>query len=174
MKSNYFSGFCLNNEKELFCEYLIENDFTLSGFSYGAIKVFEEALNSDKRIDLIQLFSPAFFQTQNQKFERMQLMFFKKDSKSYCENFLKNISYPSSIDVSKYFKEGSFEELQTLLTYKWDEEKINQLLKKGTKIEVYLGKEDKIIDSKKAYEFFKDFSTVYFMKNNGHILKGIL
>lgn len=172
MKSKYFSGFSLENEKELFSEYLIENDFIISGFSFGAIKAFEEALSSDKRIDLLQLFSPAFFQTQNEKFVRMQLMFFKKDSKSYCENFLKNISYPSLSDTSKYFREGTFEELQTLLSYKWEEEKLNRLLKKGTKIEVYLGALDKIIDSSKAYEFFKDFSTVYFIKNSGHILKG--
>lgn len=172
MKSKYFSGFSLENEKELFNDYIIENDFTISGFSFGAIKAFEEALNSEKRVDLLQLFSPAFFQTQNEKFVRMQLMFFKKDSKSYCENFLKNISYPSNIDTSVYFKEGTSEELQTLLTYKWDEEKLNKLLEKGTKIEVYLGGVDKIIDSSKACEFFKNFSTVYFIKNSGHILKG--
>ncbi len=172
MKSKYFSGFCLNGEKELFSEYLIENDFTISGFSFGAIKAFEEALNSEERVDLIQLFSPAFFQTQNEKFVRMQLMFFKKDSNSYCENFLQNISYPSDIEVSKYFKEGTYEELETLLTYKWDEKKLNRLLERGTQIEVYLGGVDKIIDSGKAYEFFKDFSTVYFIKNSGHILKG--
>ncbi len=172
MKSRYFSGFSLENEKELFNDYIIENDFTISGFSFGAIKAFEEALNSDKRVDLLQLFSPAFFQTQNEKFVRMQLMFFKKDSKSYCENFLKNISYPSNIDASKYFNEGTYEELQTLLTYKWDEQMLNRLLEKGTKIEVYLGGVDKIIDSSKAYEFFKNFSTLYFIKNSGHILKG--
>lgn len=172
MKSKYFSGFSLKDEKELFSEYLIENDFTISGFSYGAIKAFEEALSSEKRVDLLQLFSPAFFQTQDEKFVRMQLMFFKKDSKSYCDNFLKNISYPSNIDVSDYFKEGTIEELETLLSYKWEEEKLNRLLSKGTKIEVYLGSDDKIIDSSKAYEFFKNFATVYFIKNNGHILKG--
>ena len=172
MNSRYFSGFSLENEKELFSEYIIENDFTISGFSYGAIKAFEEALNSQKRVDLLQLFSPAFFQPQNEKFVRMQLMFFKKDSKNYYENFLKNISSPSSFEVSTYFKEGTSEELQTLLTYKWDEEKLNALLNRGTKIEVYLGGVDKIIDSPKACEFFKDFSTVYFMKNYGHILKG--
>ena len=172
MKSKYFSGFSLKDEKELFSEYLVENDCTISGFSYGAVKAFEEVLNSEKRVDLLQLFSPAFFQTQNEKFIRMQLMFFNKDSKSYCENFLKNISYPSNIDSSVYFQEGSYEELQTLLTYKWDEEKLNKVLEKGTRIEVYLGGVDKIIDSSKAYEFFKDFSTVYLIKNSGHILKG--
>ena len=172
MKSNYYSGFSLKEEKELFSEYLVENEFTVSGFSFGAINAFEKILSSETRVDLLQLFSPAFFQTQDEKFVRMQLMFFKKDSKSYCDNFLKNIAYPSSFDTLPYFKEGTYEELQTLLTYKWDKEKLNKVLEKGTKIEVYLGGVDKIIDSSKAYEFFKDFSTVYFIKNSGHILKG--
>lgn len=171
MTSKYFSGFSLENEKEIFSEYLIENDFTVSGFSYGAIKAFEEVLNSDERVDLLQLFSPAFFQTQNEKFVRMQLMFFKKDSKAYCENFLKNIASPSNFNMIQYFKEGSFEELQTLLSYKWSEEKLNKLLNKGVKIEVYLGSDDKIIDSKNSSLFFKEFATVYFIKNSGHILK---
>ncbi len=61
MISNYFSGFSLENEKEIFDDYIIENDFTISGFSYGAIKAFEEVLNGSKRVDLLQLFSPAFF-----------------------------------------------------------------------------------------------------------------
>ena len=41
MISKYFSGFSLENEEELFSKYIIENDFTISGFSYGAIKAFE-------------------------------------------------------------------------------------------------------------------------------------
>lgn len=172
MTYNYYSGFSLKNEKEIFAEFIKENDFTVSGFSYGAIKAFEDVLKSDERVDLLQLFSPAFFQTQSEKFIRMQLMFFKKDSKSYCENFLKNISAPSNFDMSSYFKEGSFEELQTLLTYKWDEDKLNRVLNRGIKIEIYLGSDDKIIDSQKAMEFFKEFGTVYFIKNSGHILKG--
>ena len=86
----YFSGFCLKNEDELFDEYLIKNDFTISGFSYGAIKAFEYALVTQKRIDKLQLLSPAFFNDKDTKYKRMQLMFFKKDNKTYCENFLNN------------------------------------------------------------------------------------
>ncbi len=170
MTSNYFSGFCLKEEKELFSEYLIENDFTISGFSYGAIKAFKKALNSQERVDLIQLFSPAFFQDKDKKYIRMQLMFFKKDSKSYCDSFLKNIAYPKNIDTLKYFKQGTYEELEELLTFTWEKEKLEKLLKKGTKIEVYLGLEDKIIDANKAKEFFKEFATIYYIINAGHIL----
>ena len=57
----YFSGFSLKGEKELFKEYIIENDFTVSGFSYGAQKAVEYVLSTDNRVDLLQLFSPAFF-----------------------------------------------------------------------------------------------------------------
>ncbi len=167
---NYYSGFSLKDEKELFCDYLIENDFTLNGFSYGAIKAFEEALKGERRVDLLQLLSPAFFQTQDKKFKRKQLIFFNKDSKSYCENFLNNIAYPSSIDMKNYFLQGSYEELDELLNYVWDEKKLQELVNRGTRVEVFLGSEDKIIDSNKAKDFFVEYATVYYLKGKGHIL----
>lgn len=166
----YYSGFCLENESQLFDEYLEINDFTVSGFSYGAIKAFEDVLSSNQRIDKLQLFSPAFFQTQDKKYKRMQLMFFKKNADEYCKNFLENITYPNNIDVSKYFKIGSYEELDELLNYEWDNKKLERLIRKGTKIEVFLGEKDKIIDSKIANDFFKNYATVYYIKEKGHIL----
>lgn len=166
----YYHGFSLQNEAELFEEYILENDFVVSGFSYGAIKAFEYVLNSKKRVDTLQLFSPAFFQTYDEKFKRMQLMFFKKDAKSYSDNFLENIAYPDTIDTSKYFTQGTMEELNELLTYTWYEEKLEELVSRGTKIEIYLGGKDKIIDSTAAKDFFKNYGTVYFIKEKGHIL----
>ena len=171
ISKNFFSGFCFFDERELFETYLIKNDFTISGFSYGAIKAFEEVLNSNLRVDRLQLFSPAFFQTQDTKYKRMQLMFFKKDSLGYSENFLKNVLFPRvDVDVSKYFKMGTFEELDELLNYEWSEEKLQKVIDMGTKIEVYLGSVDKIIDSQKAKEFFTKFATVYYIKEKGHLL----
>lgn len=171
ISKRYFSGFCFENEKELFKDYLVENDFTISAFSYGCIEAFEEIYNSKNRVDRIQFFSPAFFQNRDEKFKRMQLMFFKKDCKSYCENFLKGVSYPNEkIDLEKYFKIGKYEQLEKLLNYKWDENKLNQLIQRGIKIEVYLGEEDKIIDALEAKEFFKNFSMTYYLKKRGHIL----
>ena len=167
---NFFSGFCFFNESELFNEYLITNDFTISGFSYGAIKAFEEALNSKERVDRLQLFSPAFFQNFDEKFKRAQLHYFKKDENIYVENFLKNVIYPKEIDISKYFKVGTAQELEELLFYEWSEEKLQKLVDKGTIIEVYLGEKDKIIDSLKVKEFFKNFATTYYIKNKGHLL----
>lgn len=172
MSFKYFSGFSLKNEEELFSEYIIKNDFTVCGFSYGAIKAFEEVLNSSERVDLLQLFSPAFFQTKSEKFLRMQLMFFKKDSNAYSKNFLENISKPSSFSMDSYFTQGSYEELEELLKYKWQIEKLNEVLNKGVKIEIFLGEKDEIIDTKEASSFFKEFATVYYIKDIGHILKG--
>ena len=170
ISKTYFSGFCLENEEELFSEYIIRNDFTVSGFSYGAIKAFEEVLSSKQRVDKLQLFSPAFFQEQDKKFKRMQLMFFKKDANAYCANFLENIAYPSNIDCSKYFVQGNYEQLDELINYEWSEDKLEQLEKKGTKIEVFLGADDKICDSLKAKDFFAKYASVYYIKNVGHIL----
>lgn len=169
-KTKFYSGFCLQNEQSLFEEYLINNELTLAGFSYGAIKAFEEALHSSKRIDVLQLFSPAFFQDKQEKFKRMQLMFFKKDAPGYCDNFLNNVVYPSSKNIEPFFRQGTYEELDELLHYVWDEEKVQALCNKGTKIEVYVGSEDKIVDANSIKEFFKPFATVYYIKECGHIL----
>ncbi len=165
----YFSGFCLQNEEELFKEYQIRNDFSVSGFSFGAQKAFEYAIQSEKRVDLLQLFSPAFFINKEKKYKRMQLMFFKKDPKCYCENFLINCGFP--VDQSeKYFQMGTYEELDQLLHYSWDKAKLQILKEKNIRLEVYLGSDDKIIDSEAAKEFFKEFGEVYFIKNKNHIL----
>jgi len=168
----FFSGFCLENEKELFKEYLIENDYTISGFSYGAIGALKYALYSssiDIRVDLVQLFSPAFFNDKDKKYKRMQLMFFKKDTKKYCDNFLTNCGFNNE-QRNKYFTQGKYEELEELLYYNWDKKYLQMLKENGTKIEVYLGENDKIVDTQKALEFFIDCSEVYFFKNCSHIL----
>ena len=74
--------------------------------------------------------------------------------------------------MNEFFIQGTYEELEELLKYKWCNEKLNELLKKGVKIEVFLGEKDEIIDPLKAVEFFKEFATVYYIKKLGHILKG--
>jgi hypothetical protein len=165
----YFSGFSLKDEQQLFKDYIKENDFTVSGFSYGAIKAFEYTLQTEKRIDLLQLFSPAFFHDKDTKYKRMQLMFFNKNSSQYCDSFLTNCGFDKN-EVHKYFKEGSVEELEKLLNYVWDEDKLQKIIEKNIRIEVYLGSDDKIINSHEALEFFKKFCEVYYIKNKGHIL----
>lgn len=168
--NNFFSGFCFSNECELFLDYLEKNDFTISGFSYGAIKAFQKVLKSETRVDKLQLFSPAFFQTKDEKFKKMQLMFFKKDEEQYIKNFLGNVKSPIYKDIDKYFQKGNIEELKELLEFVWSKDDLKKLNSKGVKIEVFLGAKDLIIDSNEAKDFFKDFATVYYFKDKGHLL----
>jgi hypothetical protein len=169
----YFNGFCLNNEEELFKDYIEKTDFTVCGFSYGAIKAFEytvKQIKKNKRIDKLQLFSPAYFVNTNEKYKKLQLISFKKDELGYKKTFLKNIAYPKNIDLNSYLSEGSFEELELLLTYKWNQKNLEYLVDNKVKIEVYLGEKDKIIDACKAKDYFRQFAEVYFIKDAGHIL----
>ena len=166
----YFSGFCLSNEEELFNFWLERSDFTIAGFSYGAIKAFEYALNSKERIDRVILLSPAFFNNKDEKFKRLQLLYFDKDKKSYINNFLKNMTAGANIDIKNYFKEGSKEELKELLYYNWDRDKLKELKNKDITLEVVLGGQDKIIDAKEAKDFFENFGVVYYIKGANHLL----
>lgn len=165
----YFSGFSLKNEQELFNQYIEKSDFVVSGFSYGAINALDYVLETDKRVDKLQLFSPAYFNDKDKKYKRMQLMYFKKDASIYCDNFLKNSGFPQG-QSSRYFNMGTYEELELLLNYEWMSEKLEKVLAKNITVEVFLGGDDKIIDSAEALEFFRKFSEVYYIKNKGHIL----
>ena len=165
----YYNGFSLKNEEELFVQYREINDFVVSGFSYGAIQALEYVLSTNNRVDKLQLFSPAYFNDKDKKYKRMQLMYFKKDSTTYCDNFLKNSGFINGVHT-RYFRLGKYEELEILLNYIWDENKLQKLLDKNIKIEVFLGSEDKIIDSHEALGFFRKFSEVYYIKDKGHTL----
>lgn len=172
MKRLYFSGFCLDNEKELFKEYLEESDFTISGFSYGAIKALNKVkslITQGKRVDKLQLISPAFFNDKDEKYKRLQMIFFQKDNDLYCKNFLKNCGFDQQL-WKKYFSKGTSEELEELLYFKWKNEDLQYLVDKGVLIEVFVGMDDKIINSNSAVVFFKQFADIYSIKNKGHIL----
>ena len=168
----YFNGFSLQNEEEYFEEYFTPNDVTVSGFSFGAQKAFEYAYNSKERVDRLVLLSPAFFQTQKRSFVRSQLRYFDAGKEDYVKQFLQNVTFPSNINLSKYLNVGSKEQLASLLTYKWNKNKIQDLLARGTTIEVFLGTKDKIINANEANDFFKELCTCYFIKDVGHLLKG--
>ena len=166
----FFSGFCLQNEAKLFDFWLNNSNYTVAGFSYGAIKAVEYVLNSKSRVDRLILLSPAFFNDKDKKFKKMQLLYFAKDKDSYIKNFINNITNGSKVDISNYLKEGSKEELKELLNYQWDIEKLKKITNQGTIIEVILGSKDKIINSKSAKDFFEQIATVYCIKNANHIL----
>ncbi|UPT78521.1 pimelyl-ACP methyl ester esterase BioV [Sulfurovum sp. XGS-02] len=167
----YFNGFSLQNEKELFTPYLIQSEYCVAGFSYGAQQAFEYVYHTKERIDRLILLSPAFFQTEKPSFIRTQLRYFEAGQEAYVKQFLSNAAYPSSLNLSEYLNVGTKEELESLLSYTWEKNKIQELLDRGTTIEVFLGENDKIIDAQKVFEFFKPLTTTYFMKRVGHILK---
>ena len=166
----YFSGFCFDGESELFREWLKKSDLTVAGFSYGAIKAFKYASTCTHRIDKLQLFSPACFEDKSEKFKRLQSLFFAKNKEAYIKEFLEKTVYPSTLNIEKYKKNGTKQELKELLYYKWDKKELESLKNRGTEIEVYIGADDKIINSSWVLDFFKPYATVYYIKNAGHIL----
>ncbi|CAA6815500.1 MAG: Unknown protein [uncultured Campylobacterales bacterium] len=167
----YFSGFALENEKKLFSSYLDNNEFSVAGFSYGAIKAFEFAYSSTSRLDKLILISPAFFETKQQRYKTLQLQAYKQNKDLYIKSFLKNITKPNDFDMQKFLSDDNdISQLEKLLTYKWDKQKLRELIDKGTQIEVYLGSADKIIDHQNAYNMFKKYATVYYIKDASHTL----
>ena len=170
----YFNGFCLCEEKDLFKEFLEEKEFVVSGFSYGAQKALDYVLNSKKRVDKLQLISPAFFD-YNQKIIDLNLKAFKKDKNLYIKNFLKK----AGIDkwkmengewiIDDNLRLGNCNEVDLYKLFSFDWEKIEKI--RNIKIEVFLGEYDKIIALKKAYDFFKDYADIYLIKKANHFLR---
>jgi len=166
----FFSGFALKNDRYLCEKYLIDSEFNVAGLSFGAIKAVEYALNCTSRIDTIQLFSPAFFQEKSEKFKRTQLLYFSKDSTLYIDNFLKNCFYPSSVDDKIEMNSAKKDDLEKLLKYNFSKEALDTLNQRGIRIEVYLGFEDKIVDTKRASEFFIINCDIFWLQKVGHFL----
>jgi hypothetical protein len=152
------------------------DEFVVAGFSFGAQKALEYVLNTNKRIDKLQLLSPAFFNV-NQKFINLNINAFKKDKINYIKNFLTKAGINEwKMDNGKWkinLKDieidygCSEEELYKMFTFNW--EKIKEI--KGVKIEVFLGEYDKILSLKKAQSFFKNYATVYCIKKANHFLR---
>jgi surfactin synthase thioesterase subunit len=166
----YYSGFSLKEDLSFFEKYLIKSDYNVAGFSYGAIKAFEFALSCKERIDTLQLFSPAFFQTKPESFKRVQLMAYKKDQTTYLNHFIEGCFAPHKLKKTLHVSTTE-SELSELLNYEWDEQKLKNLTQNGIKIEVYLGSEDKIIDAAGAKEFFLPYSTTYLINGANHFLQ---
>lgn len=172
----FFSGFSLKDEAYLFEPYIKQSDFTVCGFSYGAIKAFEyveEKLSKNERIDTLQLFSPAFFQTKDAKFKRLQMMGYKKDKQSYLEAFLKSCFAPYESKIVSLNEQDSAEDLQKLLEYQWDVVFLKKLSDAGVTIEVYLGGKDAVIDADGAFSFFKQVASVTYIKEANHFLQKV-
>ncbi|NOR56415.1 MAG: pimelyl-ACP methyl ester esterase BioV [Sulfurovum sp.] len=166
----YFNGFSLDGEEALFEAYTSKSVYCVAGFSYGAQKALEHAYAHKGRIDKLILLSPAFFQNQKPSFIRTQLRYFESDKTAYVKQFLANVAYPSKENLEQYLNVGKVQELDALLTYIWELDKIQTLLERGIEIEVFFGEKDKIIDVQSALDFFKPLCTTYFLKNMGHSL----
>ncbi len=166
----YFNGFSLEGEEVFFKDKLLESDYCVAGFSRGAQEAFEYVLNSTDRIDRLILLSPAFFQNHKKSFVRTQLRYYKADPLAYRDQFLKNVAYPSSMVLDEHVREGSYGELEALLSYEWDGLKILELIDRGVVIEVFMGEADKIVDAQKSFEFFSELTTTYLIKEVGHLL----
>lgn len=171
----FYSGFSLINESYLFKEYINTSEYTICGFSYGAIKAFkkvQESLELSHRVDTLQLFSPAFFQSKATKFKRLQMMAYTKNKDLYMNQFIKSCFSPYEKKIVQNTATTS-DELEELLNYEWDLDKLKYIASAGVKIEVYLAEEDKIIDSLSAKEFFLNVATVTYIKNANHFLQTI-
>ena len=168
----FFSGFCLHREESLFSVWRVDNPYTVSGFSLGAIRAVEFVAQSSQRIELLQLFSPAYFCDKDERFKRLQKREYARDRENYGKIFLRNIASPSTYDMTPFVTEGSEEELALLLEYGWDKEVLQKIVDRGTRIEVFLGGRDVIIDPMATMEFFIPFGRVEVYKTYGHILKG--
>lgn len=167
----FFSGFCFKNEEELFAPLIqLEGQYTLNGFSYGAILAFKEALKSIQnfqRVQVLNLFSPAFFQDRKPSFLKAQILGFKKDPQTYIQNFLTLCGNPPDA----YFKQGTLEELEELLLFQWKEEELSFLQEKGVQINVFIGGADLILSPETTMQFFSPYSVVYFYKDFNHCLQ---
>jgi len=167
----FFSGFALRDEQHFFRDILEESPYVISGFSYGAIKAFEAAEASTKRVDKLQLISPAFFQSRDKKFKRLQMMGYKKSADLYLEKFTENCFLPYAPQALSYTAHKA-EELEELLYYEWSIERLQALRSRGIEIEVYLGDADEISDVRSAYDFFLSVATVTLIKGANHFLQG--
>ena len=169
----FYSGFSLENEQCFFQSYIKKSEYTVCGFSYGAIKALRditEKLAQGKRVDTLQLFSPAFFQTKSEQFRKLQTRSYTKNKEKYLSQFIVGCFAPYTSKELLHV-ETQLWELEELLNYKWVQSELQNLCNKGVVIEVYLGGEDKIIDVEAAREFFLHVGTVTYIKNANHFLQ---
>lgn len=166
----FFSGFALKGDQRFFESFLLKSDYTVAGFSYGAIKAARYAAEAHERIDTLQLFSPAFFQTKKESFRRLQMGGYLKDPESYIDAFIGSCFAPyACLDVD--LGTHNADELHELLYFVWESDLIKAIRDKGICIEVYLGLEDRIIDAAGAREFFLPYATVTSIKQGNHFLE---
>jgi pimeloyl-ACP methyl ester carboxylesterase len=166
----FYSGFALSNDRSFFDPYLKHSAYTVAGFSYGAIKAARYAADAHERVDTLQLFSPAFFQTKKESFRRLQMSGYFKDSERYLDHFLTRCFAPAPV-APIALGESRAEDLEELLYFEWSDALMETIRSKGTRIEVYLGLEDQVIDVEGARRFFLPYATLTSLKRGNHFLQ---
>ncbi|MGZ8547788.1 MAG: pimelyl-ACP methyl ester esterase BioV [Sulfuricurvum sp.] len=167
----FYSGFSLLNDRPFFESFCNNSDYTVAGFSYGAIHAARHVLQSKQRIDTLQLFSPAFFQTKSESFKRLQLTGFSKSPQEYLKRFAESCFAPCEVQEVKHDWNANAEQLRELLYYEWTNVLMKSIVAKGIRIEVFLGLEDKVIDVLGARDFFLPFATVTSIRTGNHFLQ---
>lgn len=108
----FFGGFGFKDDVQIFEQilhdlgYLEGNPYNICGFSYGAQKAVDYAVDSLKngnRINRVILLSPAFFNDKSDDFVAQQLRMFAKNRTIYMKAFYKNIGV--SADDETYLRE---------------------------------------------------------------------
>ena len=165
----FYSGFSLRDERDFFNPYIKDSEYCVAGFSYGSIKALLHVSQSKIRIDTLQLFSPAFFQSKTEKFRRLQMMGYRRNSELYLQQFMQSCFAPHKQEETLHVKTSS-EELHDLLYFEWPIDILKDITDRGIDIEVYLGEKDAVIDADAAKEFFLPFATTYYIKNANHFL----
>ncbi len=170
----FFSGFGFANEWILFKDFLDRGEYTVAGFSYGAQKALRyvlELYRKGERIQKLQLLSPAYFNGLSRSIKQKEIVNFAKNPGTYMRFFYKKALYPATIDIKPFIKEPTLAELKELLFFEWRGEELQELRDGKVEIEIYLGELDKIVDTSKAHQFFKEYGVSYLIKGVGHLLR---
>ncbi len=165
----FYSGFLLQDDERFFKQWLSTSRYCVAGFSYGAILALKEALKTDRRIDKIQLFSPAFFIDRDSSFKEQQIKQYIRNQRAYERAFVSNLFAPYKQRPLILKEDGVFE-LKELLSYEWSKKDLQKLKDRGVEIEVYLATEDRIINYICAKEHFLPYATVVLLKGANHML----
>ncbi|MCK9374449.1 MAG: pimelyl-ACP methyl ester esterase BioV [Sulfuricurvum sp.] len=170
----FHSGFSLCNDHPFFTPFFKRSDYTVAGFSYGAIKAARYAAGAEERIDTLQLFSPAFFQTKKESFRRLQMGAYLNDPIGYTGKFIESCFAPCPVGEVALDPDANEHQLRELLYFVWDDTLMQTIKTKGIRIEVYLGLEDRVIDVAGAREFFIPYATVTSINRANHFLEECL
>ena len=97
-------------------------------------------------------------------------MAYKSDSEKYLNQFIQSCFEPYELKKTLHVSTNE-SELEELLNYEWDAQRLEKIQARGVQIEVYLGSEDRIIDVQGAKEFFLPYATTYLINGANHFLQ---